>query len=115
MNSIKIEYTRRKLCLIHFSFQWISCNLVNTYPKLFAGIKGAYFNMDGPQGIERIIFAVLLPTPLMLDRITRRAQIVFSSMPGRLRQLSFVRFVFDALAWLQRMHQDLRLSLKKTS
>lgn len=35
-----------------------------------------------------------------------------SSMPKRLRQLSFLRFVFDALARLQQMHKDLWLSLK---
>lgn len=38
---------------------------------------------------------------------------VVSSMPKRLRQLSFFfRSVFDALAWLQQMHKDLWLSLK---
>lgn len=72
--------------------------------KALARIKVVYFNMVCPQGVEPLI-------ALMLDRSTR-AHTVFLQKPGRLRQLSFVSFVFDALARLQRMHKDLRLSLK---
>lgn len=71
--------------ILHRNFVSGSCqkeekrvHFVNTYSKLIARIKGAQFNLGGPTGncTSYLCCFIALVLPLMLDRITRRAEIV---------------------------------------